>query len=66
MSPDTACQTHETVSTSSQSPLVNGSYGVLEPTVAAALPSPTDRATAAVDVRPVERHMARHASFKAF
>ena len=65
MSPDTACQTHETVSTSSGSPLVNVCR-VLEPAGAAALPSPTDRGTAAIDVRPIERHMAEHASFEAF
>ncbi len=35
-------------------------------TGAAVLPSPTDRATGAVDVRPVERHVAEHASFEAF
>jgi len=64
-SPDTACQTHETVSTGTGSPLVNGPAEFWT-TCAATLPSPTDVVTAAVDVRPIERHMAEHASFEAF
>src|SRR4051794_17525782 len=45
-SPDTACQTHETVLTGTGSPLVNGPAEFWT-TCAATVPSPTDVVTAA-------------------